>query len=84
LTALKLKGESPDEIAGLARGMKKAANIIDPKVKGTLIDTCGTGGDSTGTINVSTEPRFVASAAGILLQSMAIIPLLPNREALMF
>ncbi|MCE8423872.1 MAG: anthranilate phosphoribosyltransferase [Candidatus Methanoperedens sp.] len=65
LTALKLKGESPEEIAGLARGMKKAANIIAPKVKGTLIDTCGTGGDSTGTINVSTGAAIVASAAGI-------------------
>ncbi|MDP2766785.1 MAG: anthranilate phosphoribosyltransferase, partial [Candidatus Methanoperedens sp.] len=54
LTALKMKGETPAEIAGLARGMKKAANIINPKVQGTLVDTCGTGGDSTGTINVST------------------------------
>jgi len=39
LTALKLKGETPDEIAGLARGMKKAANMIRPHVKGTLVDT---------------------------------------------
>ncbi len=65
LTALKLKGETPDEIAGLARGMKKAANLIRPKVKGTLVDTCGTGGDSTGTINVSTGAAIVAAAAGV-------------------
>ncbi|MDL5501901.1 MAG: anthranilate phosphoribosyltransferase, partial [Candidatus Methanoperedens sp.] len=44
LTAMKMKGETPAEIAGLALGMKKAANIINPQVNGTLIDTCGTGG----------------------------------------
>lgn len=65
LTALKMKGETPAEIAGLARGMKKAANIINPKVQGTLVDTCGTGGDSTGTINVSTGAAIVAAGAGV-------------------
>ncbi len=65
LTALKLKGETPAEIAGLARGMKKAANLIRPKVRGTLVDTCGTGGDSSGTINVSTGAAIVAAAAGV-------------------
>ncbi len=65
LTALKLKGETPEEIAGLARGMKKAANLISPEVKGTLVDTCGTGGDSAGTINVSTGAAIVAAAAGV-------------------
>lgn len=65
LTALKIKGETPAEIAGLALGMKKAANIINPRVSGTLIDTCGTGGDSKGTINVSTGAAIVVSAAGV-------------------
>jgi anthranilate phosphoribosyltransferase len=65
LTALKLKGETPAEIAGLALGMKKAANLIRPKVNGILVDTCGTGGDSTGTINVSTGAAIVAVAAGV-------------------
>lgn len=65
LTAMKMKGETPAEIAGLARGMKKAANIINPKVNGTLIDTCGTGGDSTGTINVSTCAAIVTAGAGV-------------------
>ncbi|VVB90020.1 Anthranilate phosphoribosyltransferase [uncultured archaeon] len=65
LTALKLKGETPAEIAGLALGMKKAANIINPKVHGTLVDTCGTGGDSTGTINVSTGAALVAAACNV-------------------
>ncbi len=67
LTALKLKGETPAEIAGLARGMKKAANMINPKVTGTLIDTCGTGGDSTGTINVSTGAALVTAACGVFV-----------------
>ena len=65
LTALKMKGESPAEIAGLAKGMKKAANLIKPRVSGTLVDTCGTGGDSTGTINVSTGAAIVAAGAGV-------------------
>lgn len=65
LTALKMKGEMPEEIAGLARGMKKAANTIAPEVNGKLVDTCGTGGDSTGTINVSTAAAIVTSAAGV-------------------
>ena len=65
LTALKMKGESPTEIAGLAKGMKKAANLIKPRVNGTLVDTCGTGGDSTGTINVSTGAAIVAAGAGV-------------------
>jgi anthranilate phosphoribosyltransferase len=67
LTALKMKGETPAEIAGLALGMKKAANIISPKVSGTLIDTCGTGGDSTGTINVSTGAAIVTAACGVFV-----------------
>jgi anthranilate phosphoribosyltransferase len=65
LTALKMKGETPEEIAGLALGMKKAANMINPRVAGILVDTCGTGGDSTGTINVSTGAAIVAASAGI-------------------
>lgn len=65
LTALKMKGETPAEIAGLARGMKRAANVINPKVSGILVDTCGTGGDSTGTINVSTGAAIVTAAAGV-------------------
>ena len=65
LTSMKMKGETPDEIAGLARGMKKAANLINPGVQGILVDTCGTGGDSTGTINVSTGAAIVTASCGI-------------------
>lgn len=65
LTALKIKGETPDEIAGFARGMKHAARTISPNVQGTLVDTCGTGGDATGTINVSTGAAIVTAASGV-------------------
>ncbi|ADI74833.1 anthranilate phosphoribosyltransferase [Methanohalobium evestigatum Z-7303] len=65
LTALKIKGETIDELAGFARGMKKAANLIYPKVSGTLVDTCGTGGDRHNTINISTASSIIASASGV-------------------
>lgn len=65
LTALKMKGETPEEIAGFVKGMKKAANIINPQVTGILVDTCGTGGDSAGTINVSTGAAIVTAACGV-------------------
>lgn len=44
---MKMKGETPDEVAGFAKGMLKVANMIRPKVDGILVDTCGTGGGST-------------------------------------
>ncbi|MDD5111650.1 MAG: anthranilate phosphoribosyltransferase [Candidatus Altiarchaeota archaeon] len=65
LTALKMKGETALEIASMARIMRKHAATIKPKVKGILVDTCGTGGDRKGTINVSTAAMFVAAGAGI-------------------
>jgi anthranilate phosphoribosyltransferase len=63
LTALRLKGETVDEITGAARIMReKAATIKAPE--GTL-DTCGTGGDMAGTINISTTAAIVVAAAGV-------------------
>ncbi|MDI6888681.1 MAG: anthranilate phosphoribosyltransferase [Methanocellales archaeon] len=64
LMGLKMKGETPDEIAGLVRGMKKVAHTISPNVS-PLIDTCGTGGDRYDTINVSTAAAIVAASTGI-------------------
>ncbi len=64
LTALRMKGETADEITGSARAMRdKAARIrpTDPLV----VDTCGTGGDGGSTFNVSTAVAFVVSGAGI-------------------
>jgi anthranilate phosphoribosyltransferase len=65
LMALKIKGETPYEIAGFAKGMKKAANLIYPDVDGVLVDTCGTGGDIHNTINVSTAAAIITAAAGV-------------------
>ena len=65
LMALKMKGETADEIAGFACGMKKAARNIFPDVKGTLVDVVGTGADRHKTINVSTAAAIIASAAGV-------------------
>ncbi len=65
LIALRMKGESVSEIAGFARKMRDSAVCIRPKVKGTLVDTCGTGGDSSNTINVSTAAAIVSAACGV-------------------
>ena len=62
VVALRLKGESVDEIAGMARVMREKALPIS--LQGPLLDTCGTGGDAKGTFNVSTAAACVAAAAG--------------------
>lgn len=63
ITALRLKGETADEIIGLARTMKvKAIPVVFNQPS---LDTCGTGGDCAGTFNISTAAAFVAAGAGI-------------------
>ncbi len=62
VTALRVKGETVEEIAGMARVMRDKALRV--KVDGPLLDTCGTGGDASGTFNVSTAAAFVAAGAG--------------------
>jgi anthranilate phosphoribosyltransferase len=64
LIALKMKGESVSEIAGLAKAMRASAVRISPRVSGPLVDTCGTGGDGTNTINVSTAAAIIAASCG--------------------
>jgi len=65
LIALRMKGETVSEIAGFARKMRSSAVRINPRVKGILVDTCGTGGDATNTINVSTAAAIVTAACGV-------------------
>lgn len=65
LIALKMKGESPQEIASLAGVMREFSQKIKPKVRGTLVDVCGTGGDKMKTFNISTTSMFVVCGAGI-------------------
>lgn len=64
LTAMRMKGETVDEITGFARSMRNNAHTISPKVP-FLTDTCGTGGDGAHTFNISTAAAIVASAAGV-------------------
>ena len=63
LTALRIKGETPEEIAGMATIMREKALRVE--VDGPLVDTAGTGGDGKGTFNISTAAAFVATASGL-------------------
>ncbi|MBE0618541.1 MAG: anthranilate phosphoribosyltransferase, partial [Proteobacteria bacterium] len=81
LTALRLKGETVEEIAGAARVMREHATPIAVRRKAepvvsidrdeinvdleTIVDTCGTGGDATNTFNISTTTAFVLAGAGV-------------------
>ena len=63
LTALRIKGETIEEITGAARIMREKATKI--KAPDGVIDTCGTGGDMSGTFNISTTTAIVVAASGI-------------------
>jgi anthranilate phosphoribosyltransferase len=65
LTALRMKGETIEEISACAKIMREFAERINPKVSGTLVDTCGTGGDKVKTFNISTISALVVAGAGI-------------------
>jgi anthranilate synthase/phosphoribosyltransferase len=67
LTAMSMRGESVSELTGFAKVMrKKATAILKPKgVK--VVDTCGTGGDTKGTFNISTLAALVASGSGVVI-----------------
>src|SRR5918994_7581746 len=66
LTALRMRGETIEEIAGFASAMRRHALRVevDPGA-GVVVDTCGTGGDASGTFNISTTAAFVIAGAGV-------------------
>jgi len=64
LTALHMRGETPQVLAAFARVMReKSTPFTAPG--GTVLDTCGTGGDHSGTFNISTTAAFIAAGAGV-------------------
>jgi len=69
ITALRIKGETVEEITGAAKVMRQKATQVDTGVDtaagGIVIDTCGTGGDGSGTFNVSTASAFVVAGHGL-------------------
>jgi anthranilate phosphoribosyltransferase len=65
LTALRMKGETVQEISAFAAVMREFCLRIHPRVNGRLVDTCGTGGDRIKTFNISTTSAFVVSGAGV-------------------
>ncbi len=65
LTALRMKGESVEELIASASIMRKNCCQIQPHVHGRLVDTCGTGGDKIKTFNVSTAAAFVIAGVGV-------------------
>jgi len=65
LTGLRMKGETHQEIVGLARAMRAKAISIRAENGEAVVDTCGTGGDGIGTFNISTAVAFVAAGGGL-------------------
>lgn len=64
LVALRVKGETVDEIAGCASAMRQRAARVATR-HAVVVDTCGTGGDASGTFNISTTAAFVLAGAGL-------------------
>jgi anthranilate phosphoribosyltransferase len=68
LSALRNKGETIEELVGFARAMRHHATPIfsdSSRTEALLVDTCGTGGDASGTFNISTTAAFIAAGAGV-------------------
>ena len=64
ITALRMKGETVEEITGAAQIMRQKALAVRPEAD-LVVDTCGTGGDGVGTFNISTTTAFVVAGAGV-------------------
>lgn len=65
LMALRVKGESPEEVAGVARSLREVMVPIAAADPQTLVDTCGTGGGTMSTFNISTAAAMLAAGAGV-------------------
>ncbi|HWP70151.1 MAG TPA: anthranilate phosphoribosyltransferase [Gemmatimonadaceae bacterium] len=65
LMALRVKGETADEVAGAAQAMRAAMVPIEAEDREALVDTCGTGGGSVTTFNISTAAALLAAGAGV-------------------
>jgi len=62
IVALRMRGETPEEITGAATVMREKATHVIPNDPSNVVDTCGTGGDNAGTFNISTAAAFVPQA----------------------
>src|SRR4051812_11817455 len=66
LVALRMKGETPEEVLGFALAMREKSEKVHAGLNGApLLDTCGTGGDGSNTFNISTITAFVIAGAGV-------------------
>ena len=65
LMALRVKGETPEEVAGVARALREAMVRLEATSPEELVDTCGTGGGSVPTFNISTAAALLAAGAGV-------------------
>jgi anthranilate phosphoribosyltransferase len=65
LMALRLKGETPEELAGAAGALRRAMRAVTLRDAARAVDTCGTGGGRVGTLNVSTGAAFIVAGAGV-------------------
>ena len=65
ITALRMRGETVDEITGFARALRRHVQAVSVPQDLPIVDTCGTGGDGAGTFNISTTAALVISGAGV-------------------
>lgn len=65
VTALRMRGETDEEIAGFAEAMRRHALRVPRRTDAAVVDTCGTGGDGANTFNISTTAAFVVAGAGV-------------------